>query len=109
MKIEPTDPRLVTLMRDWEKLERARYIDPSDIYAKLSSDRVSVTTGTKYMRLDTGSSGAFMLDRETGAVCCIKAYGTIDRRKVVGYLDDLTGQKLFDNRFWDLSRQKEAK
>lgn len=97
------DPRLITLMVDWLPLERDRYGCKAT-----NIDEVRVRCGKKYLRLDIGGSSAFMLDRATGDIFCIKGYGTIDKRKLVGNLEGMTARKLFFNRFWDLTRQRVA-
>lgn len=37
--------------------------------------------GKKYIKLDCGGSGAFMVEKETGEIFNIKAYGQIDKNK----------------------------
>jgi hypothetical protein len=44
--------------------------------------------GAKYIRLDVGGSGAFMLDSETGLIYGIKGYGVPDKRKIAGNAAD---------------------
>lgn len=57
--------------------------------------------GDRYMRLDVGSSGAWMLELATGDVYGIKGYGKIDRKKCAGNIYDPTfdGAILFRDRF----------
>lgn len=57
--------------------------------------------GGKYMRLDVGTSGAWMLEMATGDVYQIKGYGKIDRKKCAGniYAPDFDGAVLFRERF----------
>jgi hypothetical protein len=57
--------------------------------------------GGKYMRLDTGTSGAFMLELATGDVYGIKGYGKIDKKKCSGniYEPGFDGAILFKTRF----------
>lgn len=67
-----------------------------------TSERKHAHDGPKYIRLDTGTSGAFMVERSTGNVYCIKGYGVIDRKKLVGNVTTLTGTELARKRFWRL-------
>lgn len=57
--------------------------------------------GGKYMRLDVGTSGAWMLELATGDVYNIKGYGKIDRKKCAGniYDPEFNGSVLFRDRF----------
>ena len=47
---------------------------------------VTVIHGTKYTRVDVGSSGKYMVDA-AGNIFGIKAYGVINRRRQYGTLD----------------------
>jgi len=57
--------------------------------------------GAKYIRLDTGTSGAWMLEISTGNIFGIKGYGQVDRAKCVGNILDpsFNGSVLFTDRF----------
>jgi len=55
--------------------------------------------GKKYICLDEGTSGMFMVDVATGYVYAIKGYGTIDRRKLVGKLGEITADDLTSCRY----------
>jgi uncharacterized protein YjbI with pentapeptide repeats len=57
--------------------------------------------GDKYIRLDTGTSGAWMLEAETGAIYSIKGYGKVNKTKCVGDISDpdFDGADLFKYRF----------
>jgi hypothetical protein len=46
--------------------------------------------GTKYLRLDRGSSGHLMVNRETGMVYSTKAYGVPNLKKPRGKVEFLT-------------------
>jgi hypothetical protein len=50
--------------------------------------------GKKYIRIDTGDSGRYMIEIATGAIYGIKAYGVIHRGHFYGTLDTL------DNWHW---------
>ncbi|MFH1615791.1 MAG: hypothetical protein ABIG61_12010 [Planctomycetota bacterium] len=57
----------------------------SDAYRKTANQR------RKYICLDDGRSGAFILDRRTGDVWCCKGYGVPNKNKHVGRIEQLTG------------------
>ena len=58
----------------------------SPVYLKTAKER------RKYIALDSGRSGAFLLDKETGSIFTIKAYG-VPKRKI-GHIDEATGAHL---------------
>lgn len=83
------------LLKDWHEARRASFQSAypnldydSPAYAKTAKDR------SKYICLDNGTSGAFILEKSTGRIFGIKGYGTIDRRKFVGILGHVTGANL---------------
>jgi hypothetical protein len=57
--------------------------------------------GHKYARLDTGTSGAWMLECATGDIWQIKGYGKVDKKKCAGNINDpeFDGAVLFRDRF----------
>ena len=59
------------------------------------------TVGAKYIRLDVGGSGAWMLEASTGIVFGIMGYGKVDKKKIAGDINDPTfdGAILFRDRF----------
>lgn len=93
------------LLADWSNAARAEYVrrygDGNPDLAAAAS-RTSIKVGKKYINLDIDGSGAFMLDKATGEIFCIKGYGKIDRRKRVGVLGQVTGEELVGKRFWRL-------
>lgn len=57
-----------------------------------SSHKIYVVEGgSKYLRLNMGGSGHFMVNRETEMVYSIKAYGVPNLKKPRGTVDYLTG------------------
>ena len=50
---------------------------------------VSVKMGSKFARVDVGSSGKYMVDLETGDLYGIKAYGVVHRGHRYGTLDTI--------------------
>ena len=65
------------------------------------SDKVHFHVGAKYIRLDIGGSGAFMIDIESGLIYGIKGYGVVDKKKVSGNAWDTNfdGAHLLRTRF----------
>ncbi len=65
------------------------------------NDQVHGTFGAKYARLDTGSSGAFMVDIHSGLIYGIMGYGKVDKKKVSGNIYDpnFDGAVLVRDRF----------
>lgn len=55
--------------------------------------RISIHNGRKYIRLDVGNSGKYMIDRD-GNIYGIKAYGVPHFRKIYGTLETV------DDYYW---------
>jgi len=53
----------------------------------LINAKCSLSFGKKYIRLDIGTSGRYMIENETGAIYGIKAYGVIHRGHYYGTLE----------------------
>lgn len=68
--------------RQYENLD---YDSPS--YAHTAKER------RKYVALDSGTSGAFLLDKSTGDIFNIKAYGV--PKSKVGNINGMTGGRLY--------------
>ena len=86
--IEITDLRIALFLTLWHENGREHFeryytnLDyDSPAYAKTAKDR------SKYIALDDGTSGAFLVEKLTGDVWTIKGYGRKNRR--VGTLDEL--------------------
>lgn len=56
--------------------------------SQIESNRVKVTFGKKYARIDVGDSGRYMVDRE-GNIFGVKSYGVVHRGHRYGNLDQL--------------------
>lgn len=54
----------------------------------IEASKVSIKEGNKYFRVDVGTSGKYIVDRE-GNIFGIKAYGVIHRGHVFGNLDTI--------------------
>ena len=52
-------------------------------------DKVSIKPGKKYVKVDVGSSGKYMVDLSDGVIYGIKAYGVIHRGHIYGTLDTI--------------------
>ncbi len=53
----------------------------------------------KYINIDFGSSGGFMVNKETSEVFNIKGYGKINKKKCYGSIFNLDGRKLHGLKF----------
>lgn len=76
-----------------EREQRARYKteypnSPGDLEDSVCT--VSVHFGPKYIRVDVGTSGKYMVDRLTEEIFGIKAYGVIHRGHRYGTLDTVS-------------------
>jgi len=66
-----------------------------------SREEKQAHVGQLYVRLDTGSSGAWMLELPTGDIYRTKGYGKIDKKKCAGNINDpdFNGSVLLRDRF----------
>ncbi len=60
-----------------------------DCQANLDNVVTSIKHGNKYDKVDVGHSGKLMVDRATGEIFGIKAYGKIHRGHKYGTLDTI--------------------
>jgi len=57
--------------------------------ANMNNAKTYIKLGKKYDKIDIGSSGKLMVERETGEIYGIKAYGVIHRGHFFGTLDTI--------------------
>jgi hypothetical protein len=94
--------RIAEVLHQWHEAGRAEF---ETRYKSLNWDSPDYSphyhVGGKYVRLDFGTSGAFMAEIETGTIYGIKGYGVPDKKKVSGNLWDsnFDGAVLLSNRF----------
>jgi len=88
---DSNDPRVVALLAAWHENGREYFerhypnLDyDSPAYAKVARPR------RKYICLDEGTGGVMMVEKETGQVFGIKAYGVIHRGHPCGHIEELT-------------------
>jgi hypothetical protein len=63
--------------------------------------KVSLKDKQKWILMDIGGSGAYMVDKADGSVYRIKsAYGVPNLKKFVGNINTVTADKLFQYRWW---------
>ena len=95
------DARIQQLIHGWHEAGRAEF---ETRYRNLNYDQTRGRTATdrrKYVALDEGQSGAYLVDRATGDVYRIKSkYGVPDKSKRLGHIDEITGQQLHEYRWW---------
>ena len=93
--------RIETVMAQWHEAGRAEF---EHDYSRLNYDATygkHYHVGAKYIRLDSGTSGAFMVETATGIVYEIKGYGVPNKRKIVGEMwrPTFNGAQLHDCRY----------
>ena len=92
-----------SLCRQWHEEERPSFVVDYPNLAETYDGpyyNKKVVEKTKYICLDRGTSGVFIVDKATGEVFRIKAYGVVNRKKLVGHIDTLTGTELFQKSRW---------
>jgi len=102
-----TIERLREVLNQWHKAHRTDWATgyrTSNLEWKANFDtheEKHAHIGAKYVRLDTGTSGAWMLEISTGNIFGIKGYGQVDRAKCAGNILDpsFNGAVLFKDRF----------
>lgn len=85
-----TDSRITDFLTAWHESERAYF---ERHYSALVYDRDAPKTARerrKYIALDNGTSGVYLVDRATGDVFSIRSYGVPNRR--LGTLAELTAR-----------------
>ena len=94
--------RVETILKQWHEAGRAEF---ERNYKQLDYDSPTYgkkyKVGSKYVSLETGTSGAFLVDIGTGIVYEIKAYGVANKRKIVGeaWKETFHGAQLHDCRY----------
>jgi len=78
-----------------QQIERLRTQDLA-CQANIDNARTCIRIGKKYDKVDVGNSGKLMVERETGEIFGIKAYGKIHRGHKYGTLDTI------DDWYWGL-------
>jgi hypothetical protein len=96
--------RLKRALDQWHEAHRQQFIREGLINSLPTFDTQEekhAHIGDRYIRLDVGGSGAFMLDAETGIIYGIKGYGKVDKKKIAGNINDpcFDGAILFRDRF----------
>lgn len=93
---------VIKVLNQWHEAHRAKHIKSGYISPNFEThEEKHGHLGGKYMRLDVGGSGAWMLELATGDIYQIKGYGKVDKKKCVGniYDPEFTGASLFKYRF----------
>lgn len=94
--------RVEQVLEQWHEAGRT---DFESNYTNLDYDSKGYSkhyhVGGKYVRLDRGDSGAFMVEIESGIVYEIKGYGVPNKKKIVGVLwnPKFHGAQLEDARY----------
>lgn len=82
------DEKLTALLEAWHENEKLGFQQRG--LTAISPDTKHWHTGSKYIRLDNGGSGHFMVNRETEQVYSIKGYGVPNLKKPRGTVEFLT-------------------
>lgn len=82
------DPRVVAFLGAWHANGRDFWNYENIDYDEYSRKRA--ISRRKYVLLDCGTSGVFMVEKATGNVFGIKAYGSANRKKFAGTIEMLT-------------------
>jgi hypothetical protein len=88
-------------MNEWHAVSKADYyrrfpdttLSYDSLYPHTAKEK------SKYIYLDEGTSGAYILEKATGDIYRIKGYGVINRARVIGNLETITGTDLFLKRW----------
>ena len=94
----PNDPRVVDFLDAWHENGRADFEQRySHAYATGSYDSPTgyakhACGRRKYICLDCGTGGVMMVEKTTGQVFGIKAYGTIHRGHPLGRIEELAAK-----------------
>ena len=87
--------KIKKLLDDWHEAGRDRF---EKSYQNLDYDSYTpkrMVIKSKYIYLDDGNSGAFILEKSTGDIFRIKSkYGVPNRKKLVGNIENITGVAL---------------
>lgn len=82
--------QLLALAQKIETETQARLVkDDLGCQANLDNAITSIKIGKKYDKIDIGGSGKLMIERSTGEIFGIKAYGQIHRGHKFGTLDTI--------------------
>lgn len=90
------------LCKEWHEIGRESF---NRRYENLDYDSKNyvkrVVEKKKYICLDEGSSGAFILDKTDGTIYRLKSkYGVPNKKKIVGHIDTVTAADLHKYRWW---------
>lgn len=89
------------LASEWHEAGRAAF---NATYENLDYDSQTpkrVIEKRKYINLDEGSSGVYMVDKTNGMVYRIKSkYGVPNKKKCMGHITELTGKNLCIGRWY---------
>lgn len=96
------DKRIIEVLDQWHEAHRIDFsIGVGSNLADFDKrEEKHAHIGARYIRLDVGGSGAWMLDTN-GDIFGIHGYGKVDRKKCAGNINDpdFNGAVLFKDRF----------
>jgi len=68
-------------------------VDGLTCEANINNKKVKIKEGKKFVKVDVGTSGKFMIEVETGNIFGIKDYGVVHRGHWYGTLDTIDDYK----------------
>lgn len=86
--LNANDQKVTLLLEAWHKNQELDFRQCH--YTNITPDQKHVHEGSKYLRLDNGGSGHFMVNRQTEQVYSIKGYGVPNLKKPRGTVEFLT-------------------
>lgn len=95
-----TNFQFCTILSQWQDAVNQEYYTNCP-NSPIVANQVHGHFGKLYARLDIGSSGAFMVELSTGIVYGIKRYGSVDKKKISGNINDpaFSGAVLVQTRY----------
>jgi hypothetical protein len=93
--------RLKSLVTEWHEAGRAEFTAQYQLLDYDKDQVKRINNRAKYIALDVGSSGAWLVDKQDGMTYHIKSkYGVPDKTKCLGHIDSITGEQLHTYRWW---------
>jgi hypothetical protein len=80
--------RIFADLLEEQQLEQLKMDYPEGYEVLINHHRPNVKYGEKYIKVDVGNSGKYMVDGE-GNIYGIKGYGVINKKKYYGTLDTI--------------------
>ncbi len=99
-RIENIGEKLEQLLKEWHELGRENF---NKNYSNLNYDTYEpkiLIEKSKYYYLNERTCGVYMVDKFSGDIFRIKAYGQINKNKKIGNISTITGRDLLRFRWY---------